>query len=75
MQNILQVLIPNPLPGKDPREIDGRYYSAYWNMEYTVISINGDEMIVEWANSDITVDRKPWDWRRDRIVRGPRHGG
>lgn len=52
----------------DPREIGGRYYSGYWNKEYTVTGLDAGWIMAEWEDGEITEHYTAWDAKRDRIV-------
>ena len=54
-----------------PRKVGGRYHNAYWNQEYTVLAVNEETIVVEWAQADrnrhVTEHATAWD-KRDRII-------
>lgn len=58
---------------KDPRVVGGRYYSGYWNTEYTVVGINGSDITVVWKGEKTPVTHsQAWNPEKgDRVVSGP----
>ena len=56
-----------------PRVPGGRYLSAYWQEEYTVLAMGSQAddawpwFRVQWADGRETVHSTPWD-RRDRVL-------
>ena len=59
---------------QDPRKVGGTYRSGYWQQDYTVRAMRGDEVTAEWADGRITSHCTAWDARHDQIISEPAEG-
>lgn len=64
---------------KDPRQVGGRYWCAYWRKEYTVDAIERDRdsgsqttwLDVTWEDGRKGRHCTAWDHQRDKVVKQP----
>lgn len=76
----------NVISTNDPRKPGGRYWSGYWQEEYTVEAMfsqirpeipgwghSDGWMTVRWADGHTTTHCTAWDERRDRVLAGTNH--